>query len=347
MSHHFDTPTGREDPRLNLCDFYLFAGADAGTTVMVMTINPAANGGTAAPFRDEAVYAFRFDTDNDRCEDVSFKVRFGDVVHLPSRTAEPGHAQEFEIRRADHAPNGLDGELLASGRTNEIVYGQDRSQVFAGVVNDPFAGDAAALEAFKAAFVRGDYTPEAFRNRVNYFHDRTVAAIVLEVPNRLIAHTARVNSWTTVSLYGHAPEQQVARWGLPLLTHLYLGDVDLREQFNRTRPSEEISRFTSSIVSTVAEYTTKAGSTADPDAYARRVAELFGSLTLPYELGSVASFDYTGFNGRSLRDNVMDNMLSLLTNSALGTGIGPDPSRFTRTFPYLQPVMTASAEGPR
>ncbi|MEA2773281.1 MAG: hypothetical protein QOD93_6243, partial [Acetobacteraceae bacterium] len=27
MSHHFDTPTGREDPRLNLADFYLFAGS--------------------------------------------------------------------------------------------------------------------------------------------------------------------------------------------------------------------------------------------------------------------------------------------------------------------------------
>ncbi len=341
MSHHFDTPTGREDPRLNLCDFYLFAGAGAETTVMVMTVNPAANAGTAAPFRDEAVYAFRFDTDDDRREDVSFKVRFGDVVRNPAGDAELGHAQEFEILRADHAPDGLDGELVASGRTNEIVDEQDGAQIFAGVVNDPFAGDAQALESFKAAFARGDYIPEAFRNRVNFFRDRTVAAIVLEVPNRLIAHTARVNAWTTVSLYGHAPERQVARWGLPLLTHIYLGGADLREQFNRTLPCEDNSRFTSSIVSTVAEYTTKAGSTADPDAYAHRVAALFGSLTLPYELGTVASFDYTGFNGRSLRDNVMDNMLSLLTNSALGTGIGPDPSRTTRTFPYLQPVATA------
>lgn len=26
MSHHFDAPTGREDPRLNLCDLCLFQG---------------------------------------------------------------------------------------------------------------------------------------------------------------------------------------------------------------------------------------------------------------------------------------------------------------------------------
>ena len=41
MSHHFDTPTAREDPRINVCDFYLFEGAP-GTTVMAMTVNPDA-----------------------------------------------------------------------------------------------------------------------------------------------------------------------------------------------------------------------------------------------------------------------------------------------------------------
>ena len=38
MSHHFDTPTAREDPRICVNDFYLFDGA-AGTTVMAMTVN--------------------------------------------------------------------------------------------------------------------------------------------------------------------------------------------------------------------------------------------------------------------------------------------------------------------
>ena len=338
MSHHFDTPTGRDDPRLNLCDFYLFAGSAAGTSAMVMTVNPAANAHTAAPFRDEAVYAFRFDTDGDRCEDVSFKARFGAIVHVASNPTNVDHAQRFELRRANHAPDGLEGDLLVSGHTNEIASCKDGVRAFAGVVNDPFAGDAAALEAFTAAFAQGRYKPDVFRNRVNFFHDRTIAAIVLEVPNRLIANATRVNAWTTVSLYGHAPEQQVARWGLPLLTHLYLGRGDLRERFNRSRPSDDDSQFMSSIMSIVSKHAAMAGTTDNPEAYGRRVAGLFGSLTLPYELGTVASFDYTGFNGRSLRDNVMNNMLSLLTNSPLGTGIAPDPARFTPTFPYLQPA---------
>ncbi len=135
------------------------------------------------------------------------------------------------------------------------------------------------------------------------------------------------------------PSSQVARWGLPLLTHLYLGDDAARERFNHTRPSDDYSVFSSSIVSTVSKYTAAAGTTDDPEAYGRRVAAFFGSLTLPYELGTFASFDYTGFNGRALRDNVMDTMLSLLTNSPLGTGIAPDPTRFSRTFPYLCPAV--------
>jgi hypothetical protein len=338
LSHHFDTPTAREDPRLNLCDFYLFPGGEAGTTAMAMTVNPAADACTGAPFRDEAIYTFRFDTNDDRREEVCFKVQFGDIVHA-STAANHGQAQRFEVRRGVDAPDGLHGDLMVSGQTNEVVSGENGVRAFAGVVNDAFAGDAAALEAFKVAVAHGSYEPEAFRNRVNYFHDRTIAAIVLEVPNRLIANTTRVNAWTTVSLYGHAPEQQVARWGLPLFTHIYLGDDDLREQFNRTRPSDDNSLFLSKTASTVTKYAAMAGSTADPEAYGRRVTRLFGSLTLPYELGTAASFDYTGFNGRSLRDNVMDNMLSLLTNSPLGTGIRPDPTRFTHTFPYLEPVV--------
>ncbi len=338
MSHHFDTPTSRDDPRLNLCDFYLFAGSAAETTAVVMTVNPAANALTTAPFRDEAIYAFRFDTDGDRYEDVSFKARFSGIVDVASRTAQLDQAQSFEVYRSVDAPNGLEGDVVASGHNNEVVCGEQGVSAFAGVVEDPFAGDAAALEAFKAAFGRGGYQPEAFRNGINFFHDRTIAALVLELPNRLIANTTRVEAWTTVSLYGHAPELQVARWGLPLLTHIYLGGDDLREQFNRSRPSDDDSRFTSSIASTVTEYTTMAGTTDDPAAYGRRVAALFGSLTLPYDLGTVASFDYTGFNGRSLRDNVMDNMLSLLTNSPLGTGIGTNPARFTHTFPYVKSV---------
>lgn len=59
-------------------------------------------------------------------------------------------------------------------------------------------------------------------------------------------------------------------------------------------------------------------------------------MTLPNRLGTLASFDYAGFNGRGLDDDVMDVMLSLATNSALGDGVAPDPTRIGGEFPYFR-----------
>jgi hypothetical protein len=57
MSHHFDTPTAREDPRINLCDFYLFRGT-LGTVAMVLTVNPDAAAGGSDTFRERVFTPF-------------------------------------------------------------------------------------------------------------------------------------------------------------------------------------------------------------------------------------------------------------------------------------------------
>jgi hypothetical protein len=54
MSHHFDTPTAREDPRINLCDFYFFRGTP-GTVAMALTVNPDAGAGSPDTFREEGL----------------------------------------------------------------------------------------------------------------------------------------------------------------------------------------------------------------------------------------------------------------------------------------------------
>ena len=332
MSHHFDTPTGREDPRLNLCDFYLFEGSP-GRTVMAMTVNPEATPDTPAPFRDEGLYAFRFDTDNDTHEDVSFKVRFG--AGGRDRGGN-GYRQTFEVRRATgpDAVAGPGGELLTNGATSEVTGSGQGVQAFAGVAGDVFAGDGSALEAYEASFTLGGYAPEMFQNHVNLFETRHVAVIVLEVPTELMGE-GLVHGWATISLYGHAPETQVARWGLPLLTHLFMREAQMREDFNRTPPWGDNDRFTAQIAAVVRETTRRAGTTANPANYAQRLLARLGPLTLPYRLGTPASFDYTGFNGRALADDVMDVMLSLRANSALGDGVAPDPALIRADFPYF------------
>ena len=77
MSHLFDTPTGRDDPRLKPCDLYL-CGDTFETTVMVMIVKSATTAARAALSGDEGLYVF--DTVGNTPEDVSFKARCGAAV---------------------------------------------------------------------------------------------------------------------------------------------------------------------------------------------------------------------------------------------------------------------------
>jgi hypothetical protein len=342
MSHHFDTPTAREDPRINVCDFYLFRGR-TGFAVMAMTVNP--NAGQSGPdtFREEGLYAFRFDLDGDAREELSFKIRFGAVFHSDDK--DHAHAQSFEVRRASGsaAASGADGELIAAGHTGRIVEVAGGVKAFAGLAPDLFAGDAVALGEFRTAFFeKGAFHPQAFRNRKNFFAGRNVAAIVLEVPTSMIG-TGIVHGWATASLHGHAPEVQVSRWGLPLSTNIFMPDPAMREDFNRAIPVEDISRFSAQIADVATKLTRLAKSAADPAGYGQTLAQKLCPVTLPYELNTPASFTVDRLNGRGLADDVMDVILTLATNTPLSDGVAPDRSRMRDEFPYFgEPFANAA-----
>lgn len=344
MSHHFDTPTGREDPRLNLCDFYLFR-RNPGTVVMAMTVNPGAGVTSPDSFRDEeGIYAFRFDLNGDHREELTFKVSFGAVEHVDGD--EHRHAQHFEVRRATghHARSGPDGDVIASGRTGEVVSMPNGVNVYAGLAPDLFAGDGKALGVFrKALFEDNRFAPEAFQNRQNFFAGHNVTAIVIEMPLSLVGHGA-VHAWASISLYGHAPEVQVARWGYPLITNIFIPDQNMREAYNRAQPTDDLEHFAPQIGSVVEKLAGLAGSAANPADYAAQVISRLCPTVLPYTLDTDAAFDFAGFNGRALSDDVMDVMLTLATNTALGDGVAPDKANIRDTFPYFgEPFHTASS----
>ena len=92
MSHHFDTKLAKEDPSLNVCDFYLFQGAP-DTTVMAMTVNPDVVLSAPDTLHIEGLYAFRLDLTGDAREDVVFKFRFNEPRHVNGD--EHVHVQKF------------------------------------------------------------------------------------------------------------------------------------------------------------------------------------------------------------------------------------------------------------
>jgi hypothetical protein len=334
MSHHFDTPTAKEDPRINLCDFYLFRGAP-GTVVMALTVNPDAGGSAPDTFRDEGLYAFRFDLNGDAREELTFKVRFGEVSHAEGEGHR--HVQTFKVRKAtgDSALSGVEGELMVSGQTGHSITTPSGIRAFAGLAPELFVGNAAGVGAFRKAFYEeGRFAPEAFDNAKDFFHGKNVTAIVLEIPIELIGG-GDVRAWATVSLYGHAPEVQVSRWGLPLITHIFLPDAELKEAYNRAVPSDDLPRFSSQIGHVVEKVTTLAKSVQNPGDYATRFVARFCPSTLPYTLGSDAAFTTEKFNGRALTDDVVDVILSLMTNTHLGDGVSSAAGRITNKFPYF------------
>jgi hypothetical protein len=334
MSHHFDTPSALEDPRINVCDMYLFSGRP-GTTVMAMTVNPDAGISAPSSFREEGLYAFRIDLDGDQREEVAFKVRFG-AVHHPDGD-EHRHEQPFEVRRATGIGPlmGLEGDLIAAGSTGVATEGAGGVRFLAGLAPDLFAGDAVALGRFrKALFSDHSYDRSVFLNANNFFARRNVTAIVLEVPNALIGE-GRISAWATASLYGHAPEVQVSRWGLPLITNFYMPDAEMKEHFNRAMPTDDQTTFIARVAEVTGEILSLAGAAERSAIYVKQlVARLFPTM-LPYEIGTLARFDVSTFNGRALIDDAMDVILSLATNSHLSDGVAPDPTRTRAHFPYF------------
>jgi uncharacterized protein DUF4331 len=345
MSHHFDTPTAQEDPRINICDFYLFQG-QPGTTVMAMTVNP--NAGISAPdtFRDEGLYAFRFDLNGDAAEEVTFKILFGEVSHANDEGHE--HIQPFKVLRATGgaALRGIDGELVVEGKTGSAVKTDAGVTAYAGLAPDLFAGDGVAIITFLNTFFKTNrYDTSPFLSHRNLFDRQNVTAIILELPNRLIGE-GLVHSWATASLYGHAPEVQVSRWGLPLITHIFMPDPVMREDYNKTTPADDITRFAPQISKVASHLAELAGSVANPPDYGKQLVARLCPTTLPYQIGTAAAFDYIGFNGRGLTDDAMDVMLSLITNTALGDGVAPDRNRTLSQFPYFgKPYSKAEQVG--
>jgi hypothetical protein len=193
--------------------------------------------------------------------------------------------------------------------------------------------------AFRAALAAGKFAPGVFGGGANYFQNRNVTAIVLEVPAPLIGDpAATVRARVTVSLCGHAPEVQVSRWGLPLMTHAFITDPAVQDDYNRSRPAADVPRFSQIVADALTRVTQLAGAAGDPAAYAQRVVERLlltagtraGSQRRPTTLcvrgrsGFVAvaaagdgtggvlgrAADFTGREGRALRDGPAGNARS-------------------------------------
>ena len=131
--------------------------------------------------------------------------------------------------------------VRVEGETGSVATDLDL-RAYVGIAPDLFAANT-GFRTFMTAFYKDQrFDGDAFLHQQNPFARRNVTAIVLEVPSELIGK-GKINAWATISLFGHAPEVQVSRWGLPMVTHLFLddpSDQEVKEQFNASVPSEDL-----------------------------------------------------------------------------------------------------------
>ena len=309
---------------------------------MAMTVNPDVGLSSPDTLHPEGLYAFRFDLNGDAREDVTFKFRFGQPRHGDG--SEHTHIQPFVVRRAtgDDALRGDAGESLVESETGSVATNSDL-RAYVGIAPELFAANA-GFRPFMTSFYQDQrYDGDALLHQQDPFARRNITAIVLEVPSALIGK-GKISAWATISLFGHAPEVQVSRWGLPMVTHLFLSDQEAKEQFNASVPSEDIERFAKSIADVAEKMTTYADSAADPAEYGKLIAARLCPDTLPYELGTPAAFELASFNGRALGDDALDVMLTLVTDTPIVDGLAPDRGRIRKDFPYYGAPYTAEEQ---
>ena len=109
--------------------------------------------------------------------------------------------------------------------------------------------------------------------------------------------------------------------------------------------SEQIGAFAEKMAS-------YAGSLQDSSEYRKQILARLCPAMLPYELGTRAAFDQAGFNRRALTDDVMDVMLTLVSNRRLADGVMPDKERTRPEFqyvgePYTKPEQAGVTPVPR
>ena len=321
MSHHYSGPDfgfPQGDARLDLTDLYAFPKpGETDKSILIMNVHPSASVNpmgdtTAQPFSPEALYEFRIDTDGDAVADITYQVLF-------SSSSGDG-SQAATLRRVDgeHA-TGTDavGQVIVEaapvsmGRNACLMEGNGY-RFFAGWRSESFFFDT------RGALNNMQFTGDDF------FVDKDVCSIVLEVPNTVFGHK-RVDLWArTLKIVGSA-WVQADRGALPLQVAFLVGEE--RDAYLAGEPAQD-ARF----VAAFAHALEHAGGYAPEEA--RRLAGTMLPDMLSYDPTRPASFPD---NGRTLTDDAGAAFLTVLTNGRVPGKKIESHSDLLAEFPYLGP----------
>jgi Domain of unknown function (DUF4331) len=328
MSHHYSGPDfsfPHGDARVDLCDLFAFPTPEGpDRSVVAMDVHPSLGldpegATTTEPFSPEAIYELKIDTNGDAVADVAFRVRFSATNGGQSATVR-------RVEGADAAGMGESGEVIIEGAP--VSMGSEarltetgRYRFFAGWRSDPFFFDAEG--------VLNDFQ---FSGR-DFFADKDVCSIVLELPNDALGAAGGLRLWhrTLVPAADTAAGWKQADRGARASQSVFFCPGEEKAAYLSGEPAEDM-RFVSSF----AHVLEHAGGYSPEDA--ERVAKTLLPDILPYDPGQPAVYPR---NGRTPTDDVADHFLALFTNGKVtGGDLGPHADLLT-DFPYLGPPHTS------
>jgi hypothetical protein len=298
------------DAKTDITDLYAFLKPDdaaeangelPGKSILMLNVNPLAPI-LANEFESGAEYLIKVDTNGDAVEDITFRVTFSPKV---------GGRQTGQVDRIDSAgPTVVVSSAPVSFGPEAAITTNGPYRFFAGLRSDPFFFDLLGfIDDFN--FVNGDF-----------FADKNVFAIVLEVPNRALGGTP-----ATTSLWQNGALVNDDRVGRSAINTVFNHGVD-KNIFNGLEPSQDATAMTSEGITFV-------------QSFKNTLTALGGSPSLATVLlPDVLNYDfskptaYGQLNGRRLQDDVIRISLSLVTNGGLTTdNVGPHTD-YLDHFPY-------------
>ena len=345
---HLDAPTVKSDHRIDINDVYVFQGANAANTVLVMTTNVHAGFLSGTTFRPGALYEFKIDNTGDAIEDVAYRIKFGDV--------RGNGSQQIHVQRADGAANpvaGGGGALVAKGSTGQTLSVAGGGMAWAGLADDPFYFDLVGFSAFKAAAlaaVGGGLTGAELAGALsnictsdpasNFFAGFDATAIVLEVPDSALDgnnSSGVINVWGETAIVEGGVLTQVERMGLPTINTVFNHSDPTKEAYNRANPSGDAALVGGNISFLVSAIVGAAGELGAPvppaAAYGAAIADLLTPDVLNYDTDTMANF--AALNGRGLNDDVINVAYSAVSAGVLTSDCVAEDNTLSGAFPYL------------
>ena len=318
MSHHYSGPEfgfPHGDARLDFTDLYAFPKpGDASKTILIMNVHPSTGVNPPGPtsdvaFSPKAIYEIRIDTNGDNKADIAYRVGF---------TSSEDGVQTATLRRAEGAQAagmGDEGQVIVEGApvstgTEIQVVETGAYRFFAGWRSDPFFFDV------NGALNNLQFTGD------DYFADKDVASIVVEVPNSALG-SGKVGLWARTLDGATGKWVQADRGARSNQTPFLAGEANAA--YLAAEPADD-ARF----IPVFAHALEHAGGYSPAEA--TRVAGTLLPDVLPYNPTAPAVYPN---NGRTLTDDVVDFFLPLLSNGKVTQDkVGPHKDLLTQ-FPYL------------